>query len=115
MLAGCGTFNGNIRFVNSSPRNVIVGTTEGFTYQPPCGILIAGATKGSFMGRMRFPHAVNIRWWYEKDINTWWDPQGDARTNTVDLTHLAPPHDRGSSLRLFFTPEGTWKADIYTW
>lgn len=115
LLAGCGTFNGNVRFVNSSTRNIVVGKAEGFEYEPPCGILIAGATAGASMGSMKFPQQVNIRWWYEKDRNKPWDPQGDARTNVVDLTHLTPPRDRGTDLRLLFTAEGEWKADIHQW
>ncbi|MGE0269474.1 MAG: hypothetical protein AB7S78_13575 [Candidatus Omnitrophota bacterium] len=112
LLTGCGTFNGNIKIQNASSRDIVVRKLEGFKYEPPCGILTAGASAGSFMYRMPFPEEVRIHWWYSEDLNTWWDSKGQVHVDTIDLNGLRPPQ-LDAELLLEFTPDERWVAKIY--
>ena len=106
-LAGCDTFNGNIRFVNQSAQEIYVGRVVGFAHEPPCGVLIPGATAGAGMNRMKFPHQVQIHWWY-KGQN-----QKDATITTLDLSQIKAPQDYYSEdLRFTFNPDRSWSVDV---
>ncbi len=98
---GCQSFSGEIAFRNEGAKEVWVDRVEGFERQPPCGILIPGATKASTMGRMEYPEKIVLSWSY--DLH-----KADKRSLVV-LRDQHPPSP-GAELQIVFTAEQTWVA-----
>jgi hypothetical protein len=100
-VCGCQSFSGDITFRNESAKKLWVDHVEGFKHQPPCGILIPGATKASMMGRMEYPKEVVLSWSY--DLH-----KADKRSLVVLRDHQPP--SPAAELQIVFTPEQTWIA-----
>ena len=100
-VCGCQSFSGDIAFQNESSREVWVDRVEGFKRQPPCGILIPGATKASMMGSMELPEEVFLFW--SHDLH-----KADKRSVVV-LRDIRPPSSR-AELQIVLTSQQTWIA-----
>ncbi len=102
-VTGCvSRFDGDISFVNRSERDLAWVIAEGFPRQPPCGILIKGATKQSFMGSMALPDIVTIVWRFE----------GGAEQRSLVPIPPAARDSAGMALVLEFTEREGWQVKV---
>jgi len=96
-------FNGNIRFVNDSDTNLEWVEVEGFSSNPPVGVLGAGVFAESLMQPMPWPDQFTIRWALETDPTAF-------VSQAIVLSGISPPKD-GETLVVAYNSDNVWAID----